>query len=127
MLLGIDNLKKAALLGIDIGKQVETALADGKFSWVDSFGFLDELIKVPGIINSRKDIIAEYKDLTEAEREELKEYIQDNLDLINDELEGKIEKGLDIIFSILNFISKDDTATAFGDGGDRPTTPPTNP
>lgn len=125
MSLGIDNLKKAALLGIDIGKQVETALADGKFSWVDSFGFLDELIRVPGIINSRKDIIAEYQDLTADEREELKGYIQDNLDLTNDELEGKIEKGLDIIFSILNFISKDDVQS-FGDGGDHPTTPPTN-
>lgn len=105
-MLGIENLKKAGKFGVSLGMQFEEATADEKFTWTDLFGFFDELIQIPGIVNNRAAIVAEFKDLDETERNELLEYLKDEFNLDNDTLEAKIEKGLDIAFALLSYIEK---------------------
>lgn len=106
MSLGIDNLKKAGKFGVGLGMQIEKALADGKFTWTDLPGFVDELLEIPGIVNNREAIVAEFKDLTIDERAELLAYLKQEFDLADDVLESKIEKGLDIAFALLSFLVK---------------------
>ena len=91
---GIENLKKAIKFACDFTAQCATALADGKFAWTESFGFVDELTQVPGLVKSFPELKQEVADLTETERVELYNYLKDNFDIPNDALETLIENSL---------------------------------
>lgn len=126
-MLGIENLKKAGKFGVSLGMQFEEATVDGKFTWADLFGFFDELIQIPGIVNNREAIAAEFKDLDATERDALLQYLKDEFNLDNDTLEAKIEKGFDIAFALLSFIEKpvaeEPPAEETDGGGSNPPTP----
>lgn len=102
---GIEHLKQAALVGINFGKQIETA-AEGGFKLIDLLGFVDEFTAIPGIVANKDNIVAEFKDLDAAERAELVTYVEQNLDLKNDRLEEIIEASLQAILAILTLVEK---------------------
>lgn len=102
--LGIENLKKAVKFAIDLGEQFAESAKDG-FTWKDSFSFIDELLQVPGLLSRSKDIVAELKDLSEVEKEELVAWAKDELDLEDDALEAKVEGALEFALQFLKFYS----------------------
>lgn len=104
-MLGIENLKNVAKFGIELGEKTASILEDGKVSALEALGYLPVLLAVPGIIEHKDDIIAEFKDLSKDERDELNEFIQDEFDIADDELELKIEKSLTAAVAILDLIS----------------------
>lgn len=104
-MLGIENLKKAIKLGIDIGEQFEVALRDGKFKLAESFGFFDELIQIPGIIKDGKVVIAELNDLDIIEKDSLILFVQQEFDIENDKAEAEIEAALKTVMGILELIN----------------------
>lgn len=105
MSVGIENLKKAALVGVNFGKQIETA-AEGGFKLVDLFGFMDDFTAIPGIVESKASILAEIKDLDAAERVELGNYVAQTLDLKNDRIEEIIEASVRAIIAIVELVDK---------------------
>lgn len=112
MALGIDNLKKLIKFSLDISENISSALADGKITTVEIFGFLPELMQVPGVVKSWKDIVAEVKDLMPDERIQLHAFVADEFDIPNDKVEVFIEHSLEQIISlnalILEFKKLDD-------------------
>lgn len=127
--LGIEKLKRLASIGIEIGGDIEKALEDGKVSLWEGLGIVPNLKDLGFIIKERKDIKAEYEDLSNAEKEELCLYIKEKFDLKNDKLEMIIEKSLDFAVSISDLItsyklfiksdvSLDDSVGGGGPGGD---------
>lgn len=132
-MLGIENLKKVIKLVLDLQKQGQVALADGKFTLLDIPGFLDELLQIPGLINSRETIVAEFNDLTKDEIDELNAYLKQEFDLENDVTEAKVEEYINIAVSLIKLFVKDKPeGEALGDppvttpGGDHPQDPPPN-
>lgn len=105
MAIGISQLKTVAKFGIDLGEQASSALADNKISAQEAFGFLPVLMGIPGIIQQKDQIVAEFKDLDNVERLELNQYIHQEFDIANDELENKIEKGLNAVVAVLDLVS----------------------
>lgn len=105
MSVGIENLKKVAKFGIDLGEKTASVFEDGKVSTMEAFGFLPVLMDIPGIIEKKDDIIAEFKDLSTEERTELNAFIQAEFDIADDALETKIEKGLTAVVAILDLMS----------------------
>lgn len=93
-MFGIDNLKKVVKFSCDFTAQINTAMADGKFSWTESFGFIDELAQIPGVIKSFPSVKQEIADLDVAEKKELYDFIVDNFDIPNDHVEKLIENSL---------------------------------
>jgi hypothetical protein len=93
---GIENLKKLAHLGLGLGMQISTAFEDGKFTWKDAFGFVDELMEVPGVLKNWNAIKDELEDLDAAEREELHAYIIQEFDIPNDRIEHVVEFALGV-------------------------------
>lgn len=91
---GIENLKKIVLFALGLTAQIAKAMEDGKFAWTESFGFVDELIQIPGVVKSFPAVKQEVADLDEAERKELYDFIVANFDLPNDKLEATIEHSL---------------------------------
>lgn len=98
-MLGYENLEKAILLGVDLGEQVAQAAEDG-FSWTDTFGFLPHLIKIPGIISKGDEIIAEFKDLDDQEREAILAKVKEQFDLPNDKVEEIAERALALFLNL---------------------------
>lgn len=101
--LGIENLKKAAKLGVQLGMQIEVAGEDG-FQLTDLFGFVAPLSQLPAIIADKDALVAEFKDLDGDERAELLAYVETELTLQNKKIEKLVEGGLGILVSLLQFI-----------------------
>lgn len=109
--VGIEKLKQASLLGIQLGNAIETTLEDG-FKLADLANFILPLSQLPAVIENKALIVEEFKDLDEAEKTALINYIKTNLDLKNDKVEVAIEKGLIAIVAVLelvNALKKEDT------------------
>lgn len=96
--LGIVSFKKLIKFSCDLTKQVNTSGADG-WQWTDSLQFIDEAALIPGIGKSLPEVAKELADLSEAEKEELKQYLKVEFDIPNDSLEVVLEN------SIMNAVS----------------------
>jgi hypothetical protein len=102
-MLGIENLKQVIVVAANLGKQIEVAVKGG-LKLIDLLGFVDDFTAIGAVIKNKEAIVAEFKDLDDAERAELLAYVKQNLDLENDGLEDKIEKSLTILVDILDFV-----------------------
>jgi hypothetical protein len=105
MPIGIENLKRAALLAIRFGQQIEESSKDG-FKVSDLFSFIDEFAAIPAVVESKQAIIDEFKDLTPQERNELIAYVEAELKLENKKTEEIIEAALGVMISLLTLIEK---------------------
>ena len=103
-MLGIENLKKVAKVGIDIGEQLHESAKNG-LNWRDSFDFIDEGIALVATIGSFDEAEKEFADLDDTERQELYDYISDEFDIDKDKVERVVEDALNVGFSILRLIA----------------------
>jgi hypothetical protein len=91
--VGIENLKEAVHLAISLPIQAVKTIKN-KFQIFDLLAFIDEFRQLGDVIKTRKDIGAELKDLSPAERQELHDYIKEEFDIPNDKVELFIENSL---------------------------------
>lgn len=107
MAIGIENLKLVAKSGVDLGQKIATTFEDGKITLPEGFNLLTGLMGIPDLLQKKAEIKAEWKDLDAAERNEIKAYVAAELSIPNNpSLERKIEKGIALIFDILDFINE---------------------
>lgn len=108
-MVGIDNIKKIAMLGVE-GVNAGLKVMNG--------GSLFSLISLVGEINAVKnikkdDLLEEIKDLSKEERLQLAEEIKQKLNLDKKDLEQRMEKGLDLVneaidiaFNVMSLVHK---------------------
>lgn len=104
--LGIENLKGAAIALINTGEKIDVALEDGKVSGMEAINI--SITSIPALYNvakNGKQIKAEFNDLDDDERAELKADVAAELDLRNDYVEAKIEKGFNLGVALEEFLS----------------------
>lgn len=104
-MVGIENLKKVASAIIGLGMQLEKSTADG-FQLTDIFSFIPVLSEIPGLLQNKRVIVDEFKDLTPEENAQLVTFIEQNFTLNNKRTEQVIEAALETAVSILNLIEK---------------------
>ncbi len=105
--VGIENLKLVAKTGVDLGEKIATTFEDSKITMQEAFGFLPILMGVPDIISKKEAIKAEWKDLDDAERDDIKAYVAVELSLPNNPaLERKIEKGISLVLDVVDFVGE---------------------
>lgn len=105
-MLGIENLKKLIKFALDLSRNIQTALGDKKVTIAEIFGFLPELMQVPGIVKAWTDIKAEYEDLSKEERLELHSYVVSEFDIPNDKVEAFIENALLQAISLITLVEE---------------------
>ena len=114
MSYGIEETKEFVKWGLQLGMAVEAALQDGKISWLDATSFMKVVTGAPKAITGIDKVPKELGDMDAAEKKELSEYIKLELDLENDGLEDKIEKGLALALELYGmvklFTKKDEPA-----------------
>lgn len=72
-MFGIDNLKKAVKLGVDLGLQADKSFEDGA-QLTDFLSFVPVLMQVPGVVNAKGEIAQEAKDVDPDELAALQKY-----------------------------------------------------
>ena len=103
---GVENIKKAIGAVINIGENVEQARDDGEVSLGEAISIT--VGAIPPMFNSVKNwnkIREEYNDLSNAERQEIKTWVQEEFDLEDDFVESKIEAAFDVVVSIEKYFS----------------------
>ncbi len=98
-MFGTDNIKKVVKFALDFTQQIAIALADGKFQWIESFGFINELMEIPDVVKSFPSIKQEIADMDATERKDLEDYIVANFNLPRVELAQAIESSLSFALS----------------------------
>lgn len=100
-MLGIDAIKKAAKAVIRFGDKLEDALADGKITFVEGISLA--ISAAPDAFSLAQDaqqLKAEFNDLDSNERQELADYVTEELDLEADNVEEIAEKGFNLLVAI---------------------------
>ncbi|HEY8690570.1 MAG TPA: hypothetical protein VIM07_15140 [Chitinophagaceae bacterium] len=93
--LGVEDLKQLFDFGTKLGKEVSDDLADKKFTIQEGIGLIDNFMEVPDLLNKKDSILAQAKDLS-----------LDEVDEIIAGAEGEFTKGdvVEIIHDALNWI-----------------------
>lgn len=103
--LGIDVTTKVIIFGIKLGEGIEKRLADdGKISLIEGVTLLPVLKDAPGIVRSRKTLVAELKDLSSIELKQIQDLVAEELDLKADKIEVVVEKGINVIVAVRELI-----------------------
>lgn len=103
--IGIEKLTSLIVLGAAIGMKAADALEDKKISLQEAFGFLPDLMAIPGIINDFPAIKQEIADLDADERAQIGKVLADKFDIANDKLEAVIEGGARLGLALLDEIA----------------------
>jgi len=108
MSVGIENIKTLSLIPVSLAMIAEDALKDGKLGFGDALAHGPSLVKlVNGLIGFNfAQVLVEFKDLSDVEKEDWKIFVQKELDLENDVLEVQAEKMFGIAVEAAAFISK---------------------
>lgn len=102
---GIDNLKKIIALPIELGNIADSIGAENSSNWkkwlkiIDIFDEVFDLFKV-----DFKAIKDEYLDLSESEKEEIKQMMKDKFKIHDEKLEFVIEKCFEMLFNLESII-----------------------
>jgi len=95
---GIEKIKNALSVVIETAEKVDQALADdGKISLFEGVGIAIKAVKFIGVVKDAEELQTEFMDMDDDEKQELINYVADELELTNEETEEKIEA----IFSAL--------------------------
>jgi hypothetical protein len=85
---GVENIKRLLKFVADFTNQIAKTK---KFRLLTLLSFVDDLAELGEIIPLWPEIKAEYKDRSEAEKQEIYAYVRNELDLPNDEAEAFVE------------------------------------
>lgn len=105
-IFGTENLKKLIKFGCDLTSQIASSLDDGKWSWHDAFGFVDEVAAIPGVVKSFPAIKKELSELSPEERQELYDYVKEEFSIPNDRIEVVVENSLALAISAVALVEQ---------------------
>lgn len=102
---GIQETKDLAKCGIELGEGFAVSLKDGKMSFSDLTNFFGAVYAAPAAISGISQVPAELKDLDEAEKAELVQFVCDEFSIPQADAEVKIEKGLKLGVAIAEYVA----------------------
>lgn len=106
MPLGIDNLKKLITVGLEVPSVIADITKDGKVTFFELFNILPVATELIAVAKSYKEIVDEFADLDDAEREELHAYFADKFDIPNDKVEDYVEDALEVAFNLISLVAR---------------------
>ena len=78
---GIETLKKAVVAVTKLGNELSKDLSDDKWTWGEKIGIIPEVAALKIFIKERKNIVNEALNLSDEEREEVINFISENMEL----------------------------------------------
>ncbi len=102
---GIKESKELLYFVVEFGNALGRSLEDGKISVLELGNFIGSLGAVAPAFEGTADLPTEIADLSEAEKQELIELVEDRFDIPQDGVEALIEKGLRTGVAIAEFVN----------------------
>jgi hypothetical protein len=93
----LENIKKAFTSVLELSQDIIPLFDDGKISKTELIGLLFIAPKIPGVVEDTRKALPAFKKLTPAGAVEVSEHVKQKFDIANDELEARIELGLDLL------------------------------
>jgi len=104
--VGIASIETVAGFFCGVGVDVEAALADGKFTVTDLARFLDDAMKIPGLVKALPGVDEEFLDLTAEENQAIIEFIKAKLNLPDADVTEVVAAIVDVVLSTSTTINK---------------------
>src|SRR5688500_11337989 len=101
-----EHLKKVAEFAAEFGGYAAQVFEDGKVSGAEAFGFLPKLMAVPGLLENKEQIKAEWAARTTETLAELNAHVKAVLTLPNKSTEAKIEKSVTFILAAIDLVDE---------------------
>jgi len=110
--VGIASIETVAGFFCGIGVDIEASLADGKFTVTDLARFLDDAMKIPGLIKALPNLDDEFLDLIPEENKEIVAFIKEKLNLPDADVTEVIEAIVSVVLSTSTVIKEVKTLVA---------------
>lgn len=104
--MGIEALKKILAFPLGIHMAFDKANQDGSIDAKDVGYLIDVAMKIGPFIGAIGDALPELKDLSSEEQEQLSEWMKTEYDILDDELEDKLEAAFDVVIAIVALVGK---------------------
>lgn len=104
VLVGLTETKQAVDFAIALGKGIEASAQDGKWNLIDIPNFIPALAQLLPAIEGLDQVPLEFAALTPEQIDELKAYVNANLDLSDDEVEAFIEDAFKVMLDIFMLV-----------------------
>ncbi len=104
VLVGLTETKQAVDFAIALGKGIEASAQDGKWNLVDIPNFIPALAQLLPAFEGADQIPFEFTALSPEQIDELKAYVNANLDLADDEAEAFIEDAFKVMLDIFMLV-----------------------
>ncbi len=102
---GIKETKELVTCILDFMEGIAVSLDnDGEITWTDAINFVSALKSMPRAFDGISEIPTEVGDLTENEVKELVEYVMEEFDIPQDQVENMIERALGIGFAVYDYV-----------------------
>jgi len=98
--IGLKETKEAIDLAIALGRGIEKSLGDDKIDFTDIPNFIPATMVLFSAIDGIEDVPLEFNVASKEEIDELKAYVQSQLDLEDDKLEAFIEDAFKVLLDI---------------------------
>lgn len=93
---GVENIITVLDFHFGLAKELASALKDGKFKLFEALGFVDDLMKIDGLIKAVPQLKSEFAELSPEELQEIKAWAQENY-----EFEGTVDELIDAAFDAI--------------------------
>lgn len=104
-LVGVENIKKLVMLGVEMGNVADKIVQGGGVSrWGALMDLADEAMALTSVDFSKVD--DEYKDLSDAEREQILAEVKVKFDIADDKIEGVVEGALGIALKLEGLVKE---------------------
>jgi hypothetical protein len=114
--VGLKETKEVLDAMIALGKGIEKSLEDGKFNLMDIPNFIQFLTLILPAIEDADQVPFEFSVADPEDIEELKQYLNENLDLADDKLEAFIEDAFKVALDIFMLVKLYFTTPEGNDG-----------
>lgn len=104
--MNIDNLKTVIGFGISLGNGLGNMFSEPEadFDLNDAFNLLPLLVGIPNVLDSFPEAKSELLDLDDEEKQALIEWVDEEFDLPQDNLEQRIEDAVELAFHVVRYV-----------------------
>lgn len=85
---GIENVKKIIAYGMEYAEDIRKVKEDGQFKAREVVYFIDNVIKLPGILKSIDEFVDEALDISDAENQELRNWFMAEYGVVEDKVDA---------------------------------------
>ena len=100
----VQNVKELLAFVLDLGESIGESFKDGKITFMDATNFISVFQKIAPALEDLDQIPSELSDLDEVEILDIMAYVAEEFDIADDELEMKVEMGLEAGLRLAKFI-----------------------